>query len=39
MITVGGFKDFWVKLCHTSRDKLVADFQKNYDGNKPVSLN
>lgn len=38
MITVGGFKDFWVKLCHTSRDKLVADFQKNYDGNKPVQV-
>jgi hypothetical protein len=38
MITVGGFKDFWVKVCHTSRDKLVADFQKNYNGNKPVQV-
>jgi hypothetical protein len=38
MISRGGFKDFWVKICHTSRDKLVADFQRNYDGNTPLQV-
>jgi hypothetical protein len=38
IVIYGGFKNFWVKVCHTSRDKFVPDFVKNYDGHKPVQV-
>jgi hypothetical protein len=38
LIISGVVHNFWIKLSHTSRDKLVDDFELNYDGHKPVKV-
>ena len=38
VLSRGYFDNFSLKLCHTGRTELVADFNANYDGRKPVTV-